>query len=86
MSIGQRSVITTSSYDTKCHGCGGHISFGDPIRYDYGEILCHFCDKTVPVPERLEPRLPTLGSDGCWCGKGNNHDWEGRSEGAPHPR
>jgi hypothetical protein len=23
---------------------------------------------------------------GCWCGQECNHSWEGKADGAPHPR
>lgn len=32
------------------------------------------------------PRSNPLSCGGCWCGGPMNHDWEGKAEGAPHPR
>lgn len=26
------------------------------------------------------------GGFGCWCGETYGHDWEGKADGAPHPR
>lgn len=31
--------------------------------------------------------LPLMGKlGGCWCGRRYGHAWEGRDQGAPHPR
>lgn len=27
-----------------------------------------------------------IAGTGCWCGKVYGHDWEGKSDGKPHPR
>ena len=33
-----------------------------------------------------EVPLRVIHSDCCWCGAEKGHDWEGRAEGAPHPK
>lgn len=30
--------------------------------------------------------LKVIYCTGCWCGEPYGHDWEGKAEGAPHPR
>lgn len=40
-------------------------------------------------PDNRDPAtvndLPLSGG-GCWCGEPMSHDWEGKDDGAPHPR
>lgn len=31
-------------------------------------------------------RFSALGDGTCWCGEPFGHDWEGKADGAPHPR
>lgn len=39
-----------------------------------------------PCAEGTGPLDVALGGGGCWCGKPFGHGWDGKADGAPHPR
>lgn len=46
--------------------------------------------KPIHYPRHSKVKEPSMkdmiAAGGCWCGESYGHDWEGKSEGAPHPR
>jgi hypothetical protein len=41
-----------------------------------------------PFPDNRDPdtRGIARGASACWCGEPHGHDWEGKADGAAHPR